>query len=195
MLKSATCLAVLRNEQGKLVFAGDRRLSWDMSKAQVAPRPKITKRKGLLFAGTGVSFLCDLITDVIAIPDYDTTTVDPFLYIHNVLLPEIHKLLNEKGLLDKDIIKMHNKELEAAIIIGMKGQLFELSLDDTGILVDAIDTPHTHGCGGKYALGVLKYLEKINSPLTTEEKLRTALEVASLISPGCDANIDILVED
>lgn len=195
MIRSATCLAVMKNELGKLVFAADRRLSWDMSKAQIGPRPKITKRKGILFAGTGVSYLCDLITDVLPIPDYDSTIVDPFYFMHQVLAPEINSLLSSKGLLDKDVAKLHNKDMHSAVIIGMKGQLFELDMSEEGLFIDAIDVPHTHGCGGKYALGVIQYLLDTKINIGTEEILRSALRTAAQISPGCDSNIDILVED
>ena len=199
-LKSNTCLAVIKNEEDKLVFAGDRRGSWGMHKAQTTPRPKITKRKGLLFAGTGVGFICDLLTDLLPIPDYDPASTDPFTYLHTTLLPEIKRSLREAGVLEKDNDAMRSEEMHSAVLIGMRGQLFEVSMDTDGVMVDSVDVPYTAGCGGSYALAVIHTLDQLIEegliePVSAEDKLTRALTIAAGISPGCDDNIDILVED
>ena len=62
--------------------------------------------------------------------------------------------------------------------------------DSTSILGCPIDAPYAAGCGGPYALGALKVLDVEGAD--AREILKKAIEVAASISPGCDANCDIL---
>ncbi len=195
---SNTCLAVLRDTSGKLWFAGDRRVSWGMHRAQRMVKPKIAKRDGILLAGTGVGSLCDEIVQLLQIPEQGKHG-DPFLYIHEVFMPSLFEHLRHKGYLHKEERRLgHNGEgmedhwFGAAILIGLKGQLFELDVDNEHIGVDLIDAPHAHGCGGDLALGSLLTTE--GTKLHPKTRLEKALRVAAQVSPGCDDNIDVLHE-
>jgi hypothetical protein len=213
---SGTCLAVLRekapkNKLGKLVFAGDRRISWGSTLYQVSPRPKITKRNGVMFAGTGVSYLCDIVCELVDVPEVPYG-VDGFNYVHNHLFPRIKDKLGDKGFVDKDgNISFPDDDFAAMIIVGVNSELFEVSLsNDSGITLDAIEAPYAHGCGGRYAMGSLdatdgdslkvlknKLKQKgVKQTFSTPEECRLvlALIAASRYSSGCDANIDILHE-
>jgi hypothetical protein len=196
--KSSTCLAVVREKgtkkkRGKLVFAGDRRISWGMGQHQIATRAKVIKRNGVVFAGTGVSYLCDLVCELCEVPDVPEQ-MDGFNYVHHVLYRNIMAILTEKGCMDKEGKVTLSEDFEAVILVGFKGDLFEICIsNDCGVTIDAIDAPYAHGCGGKYALGSLKTTE--NSKMSAEDRLKLALGIAAELSPGCDANVDIVRED
>lgn len=200
--KSNTCLAVLRDKEGKLWFAGDRRVSWDMSKAIKGPRAKIAKRNGVLLAGTGVSSICDEIVDLLSIPRYNSTQ-SVFHYMNRNFLDAVLKHLSKRKLLHKEerrlVYKEGKKEAEdgewfgAIILVGFQGELFELDVDNHHIAIGPIDAPYAHGCGGDYALGSLLTTE--DSKLNPKTRLIRALNVAARMSPGCGDGIDILTED
>lgn len=199
MLKSNTCLAVIRHS-GKLYFAGDRRVSWGMHKAQKGVRPKISLRDGILYAGTGVSAMCDEITDLFNPPNFKNSlaanpNMDPFLYMNNVFMPALLEHLrtkrfvkhDERGLTTNDKGKSY---LESSILIGLDTSLFEVDIGADAIIADSIDAPYASGCGGMYAYGAILALQDTN--LSPEDILTKALKIAAKVSPGCDANIDVL---
>jgi ATP-dependent protease HslVU (ClpYQ) peptidase subunit len=192
MKKSNTVLCVLRDPKTKkLVFASDRRVSWGMHKYQVTVRSKTTMRNNVIFAGTGVSYLCDLVGELSTIPD--STIKDPFMYMHTSFLPTLSKFLVEKGVLDKDKLTTKNSDMSAVILIGMGGTLFELDIGDHGLSMDPIDAPYAHGCGGQLALGAMKAMLE-HTKFGTEKILREAIKVAASVSAGCDDNVDIVWE-
>lgn len=191
-----TCLAVLKGRDGALHFAGDRRISWDMSKSQVAPRPKVTYRNGVLFAGTGTAYICDLVTDLFDIPDYGNT--DTFHYIHATFIPKFLKWLRVEGWVAEGERRLKatnqvdkDEDTQGAIIlVGVFSDLYELSIDENQISADAINTPYAAGCGGSLALGSLLTTERFK--MGVNERLHLAINVAAESSPGCDDNIDIV---
>ena len=212
--KSNTCLAVVRekpnknNPLGELVFAADKRISWGMGLHQVGVRPKVTKSNGVLFAGTGVSYICDIVGELMPVPDCPKD-MDGFHYVHNMLFPEIKKVFVEKGFGDKEGNISLPEDLSATILVGFKGELFEVNIQDNIILLDAIDTPYAHGCGGRYALGSLEATEGDNlkdlnrklkkrgyAPRDNVCDARVVLAVcaAARYSPGVDGNVDIIRE-
>lgn len=194
MIRSNTCLAMLKTKKG-LVFAGDRRISWGMHKAQKAPRSKVTNRNGVLLAGTGVSCICDLVTDLFNVPAYDGKQ-DTFNYMHKTFLPALMKYLREEKWLKEDgrgIDFDDDDRTLAIIVVGVGKDLYELDMTTHCISVDAISAPYAHGCGGMYALGSLLTTEKLD--MDEEERLKLALQIAAKVSPGCDAHVDIVRND
>ncbi len=195
MIKSNTCLAVLMHKD-KLYFAGDRRISWGLHKAQRGPRPKVTHRDGVLFAGTGTSALCDEITDLFVVPDRYPGS-DAFEYFHHSLLPHVLAHLETKGYVNRGErhLRRNDKDKEddmliAIILVGIDDCLFELDINTSVISGDQIVTPYASGCGGAYALGSLMTTE--GSKLGPEARLIKALRIAASISPGCDGHIDVV---
>lgn len=214
---SATCLAVIRDkprkgeEQGRLIFAADRRVSWSHMRFQKTVRSKITKRNGIIFAGTGVSYICDLIGELSSIPEAPQG-VDSFNYIHNYLQPSLVQSLQRKGFADEKGKTVLPKEAHSCVLIGHRGNLYEADIDsEFGVAIDPIDTEYATGCGGYYASGSLstsqgldlKTLHKLlrlrgysKLPKTVEEaRLSLAITVAGEHSGGCDTNVDIVYED
>jgi hypothetical protein len=187
-------LAVLRDKQGHLWFAGDRRASWGFHKAIRTPRPKISKRNGILLAGTGVSLICDLVVDLFDIPKY-SNKLSTFEYMHKVFIPELLVYLRAERWIKDDARELkYNKatedQLEGYILVGVHSDLYELILSTELIGVDAVDAPYALGCGGQLALGSLLTTERVR--MSTSNRLKLALEVAFEVSPGCGDGIDIL---
>lgn len=188
---SHTCLAMLRDDKGKLWFAGDRRQSWGMHKAQKSPRPKVTKRNGILFAGTGNSAICDLLTEQFDPPFYNNEEYpDSYVYMYKLFMPELLKSLNKEGWIKLDEGRCLISSGSASIIIGVGSDLFELDLDDESIAFVPVDAPYATGCGGMYALGSLLTTERGKG--SPRKRLQLALEVAAEMSPGCDSNVDVI---
>lgn len=194
---SNTCLAVVREKLnkkklGELVFAADRRISWGSAQFQELVYPKVRKRNGIILAGTGDSYLCDLVVQLTPIPDIPPK-VKVFNYIHQILRECVERTLIENGMKsDKDSLGIPSK-MHVAILAGIKGELYEFNICERyGIIINQIDAPYGHGCGGDYALGSLKTTE--NLKMTSEDRLTVALNVASELSAGCDNKIDIVRE-
>jgi len=194
---SNTCLAVLREKfdkkkKGELVFAADRRISWGSSQYQSMTYPKVRKRNGFILAGTGDAYLCDLIVQLTNLPDIPKG-MKIFNYVHQVFRRCMEETLIENGLKgEKDSIGIPEK-MSAIVLLGVNRELFEISVDDSyGIVINPINAPYGHGCGGDYALGSLKTTE--NLKMSSEDRLTIALNVASELSAGCDNKIDIVRE-
>ena len=194
-IKSKTCLAMLRDKEGYLWFAGDRRISWDFSKAMKAPRPKVTKRNNILFAGTGSSVVCELVTDQCPVPDIPAD-MDSYRYMHAVFVPSLIKWLRAQGWVEEKERKLNVDEdnygeaPSACIIIGVESDLYEVNLDNNIISADCIDAPYAEGCGGPLAMGSLLTTEHLC--MDPPKRLNLALQIASKVSPGCDDNVDIV---
>lgn len=189
-----TCIAALKHN-GKIVLAGDRRMSWGMHKCQMKPTSKVVKKNGILIAGTGACYILTLVRDILKFPII-TKREDTLNYIHNKFVPVLINLLKTKGMIKNGMLNVP-KELHTAIIVAIKGNLFEIDIgncEDVGIVaVDEVGLPYATGCGGQLAWGSLLTTE--DSKKSPQERLKIALNVAAAVSPGCDGNIDIVEED
>lgn len=191
-IKSSTCLAILRDKDGYLHFAGDRRVSWHMGRAISRPYPKVAYRNGVLLSGTGLAYLCDVIVHNWQIPSRNDWE-RPFDYLHNTFLPHLIHYLREERFMDETGRGLSDKfhdDSSTVILVGVEDEVYELSLGKELISLDGIDAPYAHGCGGSLALGSLLTTE--GSKMSIKERLVTALEVAAHVSPGCDAVVDII---
>lgn len=198
MIKSQTCLAVVRDDKGKLWFAGDRRSSWHFGKAIKGPRPKVTKKNGILLAGTGVASICDLVTERFEVPKAGKgeESMKYMVRFENALLEwlreedwvkEDSRCLAKQGPEDDD----EDSSMMAIILVGVGSDLYELDIGTNMPLNSTpIDAPYGAGCGGSLAWGSLLTSAKLG--WTEKKRLKEALKVAAKVSPGCDDNIDIL---
>lgn len=182
-----TCLAMLKDKKGNLWFAGDRRMSWGMHKAIKSPMPKVTKRNGVLLAGTGDASVCDLVTDHFPIPDvnYEKHLQS---YMFDTFVPKLKEFLRTNGYLQKERDAL--VEGSGSIVIGIDDKLFELYLSEANISYVCVEAPYAAGCGGQLALGSLLTTE--GTKMKIKDRLKLALRVAAKASPGCDGHIDIL---
>jgi len=195
--KSGTCIAILRDKRGKLWMAGDRRVSWGMHQAQIMPKAKIAYREGLLLGGTGCASICDEFVRLMSIP-HMSKEAEPYDYMHNVFMPAVFDHLAVRKYLHEKERRIAYREgadpaddwYGALVLIGLRGDLFELTVDNYDISLDQIDAPYATGCGDHLALGSLLTTENIK--MKEKDRLTLALQVAARVSPGCDNNIDII---
>ena len=201
---STTCIGVLKMPNGKLIMAGDRRMSWGFSQAQKMPGSKVIKRQGLLLGGTGSCYLLTILSKLCPIPDVIDKLDDEMVetFVHTSLKKEIHDFLVSQGFGDKDSHLIIPGDLSIELLIGIRGRLFSVIVEnadsDTAdargiIVIDEVNLPYATGCGGQLAWGAL--LESEDSDKTPKERLRRALKAAAEVSPGCDKNITFVQED
>lgn len=204
--QSRTCIAAIRQKNGKIMLAADRRASWDWNQCQQMPRPKLAKRNGLILAATGDSYLCTLIVDILKFRKYeDDMTEDE--YFHNIFYYDVLKLLKSKGLadivsgtpilripkgLDVEVIIVLNKKLYTVVIENPIEQVEEHANSFGLINIDELSLPYATGCGGSLAWGSLLTTEDMD--LKAKDRLTLALNIAAQVSPGCDNMIDIVSE-
>jgi hypothetical protein len=201
--KSNTCIAIIKvkkgKNKGKLVFAADRRISWGFSQAQVMPESKLVKRNGLIMGATGASYLGQLIMDYVELPSIKE--LSPKDYMNTVFYKNVVELLKSKGFVNKDGNIKLPKDFAIELVVGYRGKLFSIVIgndDDDDlhkqgiILIDEVNIPYATGCGGQLAWGSLLTTER--TKIAEENRLILALNVAAEVSPGCDDNIDIVME-
>lgn len=198
---SNTCLLAVKGPNGKAYLAGDRRASWGFSQAQALPKPKVSKRNNTLLAGTGDSFLCTLIVDIMQFEPFpDDGEIDLDSYINHYIYQCTHDTLRVHGLADKDGSLKIPGDLSAEILMIVERHLYSIQIFNpdpiseapNGIIaIDELSFPYGTGCGGQWAWGAYQALDKcVIMPI--KNKIRQAMEVAANNSPGCDNNIDIV---
>ena len=197
--KSNTVLAVERDENGKLVFASDRRVSWGFHRAQRLGHAKTIKRDGYIMAGTGE---CSVIEEVLMGMKLPKAPKGE-LALHKFMLFNFAKAVinhfakakfiepGRRGFSPRDNKSADTGNLRAIIMIGVNSQVFELDLGSE-ISVGSVQTPYALGCGGMYAWGALLATQDLD--MTVEERLRRAIVAAGTVSPGCDTEVDIVRE-
>lgn len=197
--QSRTCIAAIRSRSGKIIMAGDRRVSWDFSQAQTMSRPKINKRGGVILGGTGDGFLCSLIIDIMDIPEVTENLDD---YIFNKFRRSITKIIKENGMVTEHGQLKIPSEMDAEIVIAISGKLYQAIISNpdpekeasSGLIsLDEVSLPYATGCGGKVAWGSLLTQQRIDK-YPKREHLKIALEIAAEVSPGCNAVIDVMSE-
>ena len=196
--KSNTVLAMVRDENGRLVFAGDRLMSWGFHKSQRTPTPKVVKRGHYLLAGTGLCSVIDEILIIMDLPNAPKKGLRKFMA--SDFISAVHKHMVKQGLASKDRRALYgDKEksadvdtLKAVVVIGVHGQLFELMLGSDSITIIELSLPYAHGCGGSLAWGALLATEGLD--LTVEDRLTRAIRAAGTVSPGCNTEVDIIYE-
>jgi hypothetical protein len=168
-IKSNTVLISMEHK-GKLYFAADRRMSWDMSKAEVSPTKKVAKRNGILLAGTGHAALCFELVHRTNLPNY--TGGNPEDFVHTQILPTMFEDLRYKGFMDQSerrlAMRTGNKHpASASILVGLnhhsaEPMVFEIDFSADDITVLRIPNDSATGCGGYYAQAILKFLKETN---------------------------------
>lgn len=192
-----TCIAVVRDKKGKLVMAGDRRMTWGAHKYQVKPHPKVIKRNKVLIGGTGLGSIIDLVRNLINFPA-PTKKDDPYKWVDKIFMPRFIKALTERGYKKSGEFSIP-EECRTYILLGVKGELFEVSVESSKsgqslAGFDHLNTPYATGCGGQLAWGSLLTTQD-DKHLSAKERLETALKVTANVSGGCDSNIDVISED
>lgn len=200
--KSSTCIAAIYYKKGKIAMAADRRETWDYGQCQTMQEPKIAKRLGMILAGTGDSYLCDLIVNQLVLPDANEFT-DIKDYMHNAFHGALYQALVKKKFSNKDKMLVIAPHDHCEIVIAVKGTLWSVIIENPDpenqmvesgrISILPLSLPYATGCGGKWAWASLDTTEILEIK-SYKERLKIALEVAAKNAPGCDNNVDIIAE-
>ena len=199
-MNSGTCLAVLKDDEGYLYFASDRRGSWGFGKAHKLEDPKSRFRSGVLMMGTGGCFEIVEMLDHMKIAPF-TPKTNPDMYMHNKFIPAIVRHFKTQGLLHpKERRLRHHDDSEwigAVMVVGLGSSVYEVTVDNLHIVFNKVGAPWAHGCGGALAWGSLLTTEALTTTpdkleMSIPDRLVFALSAAATVSPGCDDNIDII---
>lgn len=201
--QSKTCIAAIKSRSGKIIMAGDRRVSADWGFAYKSPVPKIRKyANGLLIGASGDSGLCTLLVD-----GYEPRSIetDELTYLYYTFIKDLAKLVREQpGYQDEHKILRLAIDETCSALIAINGKLFILDIFNpeehlkemnlSRIVPDTVPLPFAIGCGAPSAIPIL-LSEKQEIGYNTRAGLKKAMEIAAEISPGCDNNIDFIQED
>jgi hypothetical protein len=200
--QSRTIIACIKQKNGKIMMAGDRRVSCDWGYSYTCPKPKVRKTdSGLLIGASGDSGLCKLCVDVFEPSEIKT---DSQTYMFYTFLPELTKLLKQQpGYVDAHKLLTLSPDEHCCLLVACQGDLY--TVDIQGVLVEAgqptmsriilddAPTPYGIGCGADAAIHILNN-KKEELGYNTKEHLEIACLNACQTSPGCGLPIDYIKE-
>lgn len=196
---SKTCIAVIKLRSGRLMMAGDRRVSCEDGTIFKCPFPKISKKSnGMLVGASGDSALCKLVVDIFKPPKI---TCDTETYMYYVLRDRLYTLLkNQPGYKDEHNNLRLSHDESCSALFAVNGSLYTVDIgspDDNKsigrIILDDAPIPFAIGCGGTAAMSVLT-AKKQEFGYLNKEHLHTALETAAQLNNGCDDSVDFIKE-
>lgn len=165
-----TCIVAISD--GTTVYMGGERGYSDDHSIIPSLEPKIFD-KGLYLigyagnAGTGQN----VVYNFEAPPLVTNTKTDK--YMHGVFIPALKKFLKD------------DKDDETSLIIGIKGRVYEIDLEDyqcTEYAEVAIGSGYTYALGSLYS----------TTPLDNNYRIQVAMEAAIQYSPTCSGPVDYL---
>ncbi len=179
-----TCIAIARTKTG-LMMAGDRKWSYDMSRSFSGPHPKIKKVNNILLGITGSGDVCQLILD-------HFSPREPMNELE--VIADLRKLLIDNHYSDSEGKLVIPEKSDSLVLLGYKDVALTIDLTAgesiSTISYGKVPLPHAEGCGGKYATAVL--MDRMKSGINTKQDIMRALEITSMLSPGCDNHIDFI---
>jgi len=192
-----TCLAVIRDAKGKLFMAADRRSSYGMSKAYSMEVPKINKINKLLVAACGHGALCTELVNNIRYPKpvakVRLTDIDKNKSYEAYMLNDFrNSLVNHLKKHPYYVASKDDEPIHSIMLVGVGNEIWEVDVDNGKVSMDRVATPHTSGCGGQLAMGAILAMLRSKHSYSPQDILRTSLEIAAEVSPGCNEVIDIL---
>lgn len=193
--QSNTCILIVKDPELGLVFSSERRSLANLD-ISLSPVAKVAKRNNILFAATGEGSLCHILTNIVPVAPYYRNTDTPLNYVYNNLYPGILEYLDKLSMFSRESghLKSDKDEMDTNLLVGIGGRLFTLGFFiSRPPYIDELSAPYSDGCGGAFALGAYKALEKSKAPVKV--KIRRAMKIAAECSAGCDNNIDILCEN
>lgn len=201
--QSRTIIAAIKNRKGKIIMAGDRRVSLDWGSSYLCPYPKIKKlTNGILIGASGDSGLCKLCIDGFN-QEYEIQT-DPDTYMYHWFIPDLVKLLKRQpGFVDEHKLLRLAVGEACTILIACLGRLYTIDISNpeedvkeysmARVVLDDAPLPFAIGCGADSALPLLNKQYDING-YNTKEDLENAVQYACKVSPGCAPNRDQTID-
>lgn len=181
-------------------MAADRRISSNHIYYR-SPTPKIIKIKDFLVGMAGDdSYSSEIATVIEGIPDCKSLKMSVDSYIRKVFFPKIIDTLRKKGVVHREEIRINKdpglidrqNSRGVFMLVGVKGHVFEMGLDESDYTVSEVPLPYAIGAGGSYALGSLHTTSQLDLP--AKEKLKLAIDAAAAYHWSCDSDIDYIAE-
>ncbi len=198
--KSTTCIGIIKQKNGKLIIAGDRRCSNGDGSGFKLPIPKIaSKQKGkILIGGSGTSSVCYAITYQFVEPKLTKELASDDYLFYNYI-PELKKFLKLHLDWELDSRLVVPSDVSCLFIVSIRDEIYLLEIfgekDGNGSIgVLRIPAPYVVGCGSPGAYPNL-FKEFLDKGYNTRYELQRALEITAEIHDGCDNNIDIIIGD
>jgi len=193
--QSKTIIAAIKNRQGKIIMASDRRVSYDWDESFECPYPKIKKfSNGCIVGASGDSGLCKLFTcNAFTPPPINTNDLDIYMYFK--FIPALTNLLKcQVGYQDEHGVLRIAADEMCSLLVAVRGSLFTIDIlnpEDglkeyclSRVVLDDAPIPFAIGCGRKTTLPLLKEAKK-EKGYNTKEDLFKAIRAACEVSPGC----------
>lgn len=190
-----TCILVIKQDNGKLLFGADRQLTSDGEKSEVIAG-KLVKKNGIILGAAGNYRLAHLVLHVFKVPirQKNQVAVD---YIYNTFYKALQIFLIGRG-----ITKIAS-ENTAVVVLGIEGVLYNINIcnndtESTDLIIEIfpLSTPVSFGSGSDYALGAYVGLTDVTllHKCPKDLLLKKALLVAGKLNAYCDSNIDVIGE-
>lgn len=203
--KSRTCIGLIKLRDGRLMMAGDHRVSESFSSAYKCPFPKVRKKEnGMLMGASGHSALCKFIVDVFEPPAIET---DLDTYMFHPFQKALYKALRDQpGKSDEHHILRLAPDTSCAVLIGIENRGFIVDISNETentpldhyyggeISIDDVPIPFVIGCGSTPAFPIL-YTTKTKHNTNTKAQLIQAMTAAAELSPGCDDDFTFITTD
>lgn len=194
-----TCIAVVKSKRGKVIMAGDRRLTWDWSQAMTMPGAKIRKDKatGILIGAAGTGNICTVFINILKVPKIEVD--DPDVYMFFKFKPALEKALMNAGYQCSAKRLKIPADDECQALVAIQGRVYMVDVvcpdPEFGGLIQIEESPMPMavGCGSSSAIPIL-LAERKREGYSTKEHLQLAMEIAADLSPGVDGNVDFISE-
>jgi hypothetical protein len=194
--QSKTVIAVVRTKRGKLLMAGDRRVSYEDGTIYNCPYPKIRRlHNGILIGASGDSGLCKLCVDGLVTYEFPELETDHDTYMYYTFIPALVKLIKQQpGYQDQHkILRIATTEL-CSLLVALKGRLYTVDIMNpedgavdatlSRIILDDAPVPFAIGCGGSVAMTILN--DKLEAmKYNTRDDLVNAVKAACNQHSGC----------
>lgn len=194
MKKTKTVIACIKTKRGKVIMAGDRRITMNDSIVYSCPYAKIKKHKsGILIGGCGDVHLVKLIVHIFESPLVQVNDADTYMY--NIFRPKLIKFLSQHKYADGDNLKLALKE-HCALLVVVLGRLFVVELvhqdeSGSGLVLDEAPLPWAMGSGADTTYpSLIEALQRDGQ--NTKEHLKTACELAAQIHPSVGLPLDYI---
>lgn len=182
-----TCVVGMIKRDGKLIMGADSVASDWLEKINL-PTPKVLKRDGLLIGACGEMTILQVIKYHLVIPKRKQNEDDE-RYVVTKLVPALRKAFRENNI----TLKQDEKEFfRGSLLIGCGKSIFQIECSFN--VIRSTENFLCIGSGGVFARSSL-LTSHIIPKMTTIERLRLALRVASKCARGVGGKLTIVESD
>ncbi len=186
-----TCIAAIVDSNKKIWMGGDSCFTMGDTKTLNA-QPKVFLKESpdgtrWAFGCSGYARYGQIVRYHVDLPGENLGSTDPYEYLVKHWIPILRSRARDEGGI---VMRDSAEEGRGHILIGVNGKLYFV---DSGFSITVIDEPFLCiGSGSTFAEGVLWSLEDQKSRLTSEERIRNAIESSILHASGVGGRVDVI---